>query len=300
MTGHQRQPWFHTVQDRAPQTRFCVLYPGRSPLRGQVVLAPPFAEELNKCRRMIRLQAEALAAAGFDVLVMDLLGTGDSPGEFGDASWNRWRDDLLAAVAHVRSTRKESLPLWLWGVRAGCALAAACARALDQDCRLLFWQPLAAPQQLQQWLRWAKVGTLLSGTSAASGAEAQTPQQRLDRGDPVDIGGYELSAVLAREMAADGFEPPGRLQALVWMEVCSPEPVPPPPWVVAQQSRWSGQVAEARLLQVEGPAFWSTVETEDAPLLVDATLRALESVADRMAVATGASTQAAMEGNAHA
>ena len=41
-----------------------------------------FAEELNKSRRMACLQARALAEGGDAVLRFDLLGCGDSDGEF--------------------------------------------------------------------------------------------------------------------------------------------------------------------------------------------------------------------------
>ena len=39
---------------------------------------PPFAEEMNRSRRMAALQARALAAAGYGVLLLDPYGTGDS------------------------------------------------------------------------------------------------------------------------------------------------------------------------------------------------------------------------------
>ena len=60
--------------------RFCLLrLPARrAALRGCVLLAPPFAEELNKARRMIALAAERIAAADYAVLEIDYLGCGDS------------------------------------------------------------------------------------------------------------------------------------------------------------------------------------------------------------------------------
>ena len=69
--------------------RFCLYHPavnaqGVAPL-GHVVYVHPFGEEMNKSRRMATLQARALAQAGFSVLQVDLLGCGDSSGDFGDA-----------------------------------------------------------------------------------------------------------------------------------------------------------------------------------------------------------------------
>ncbi len=59
-------------------------------------MLPPFAEEMNKCRRMMALTAYALQAAGLDVLFVDLFGTGDSGGDFADGSLEVWRSDLHA------------------------------------------------------------------------------------------------------------------------------------------------------------------------------------------------------------
>ena len=42
-------------------------------------------------------QARALAQAGYGVLQVDLLGCGDSTGDFADATWAAWLDDAQAA-----------------------------------------------------------------------------------------------------------------------------------------------------------------------------------------------------------
>ncbi|MBK8384562.1 MAG: hypothetical protein IPL11_02315 [Candidatus Accumulibacter sp.] len=41
----------------------------------------------NKSWRIVPLQARALATAGYAVLQIDLMGCGDSSGDFGDATW---------------------------------------------------------------------------------------------------------------------------------------------------------------------------------------------------------------------
>ena len=83
------QPQFLALDDREAPRRFAVLHwpaEPRVPL-GLVVHAPAFAEEMNKSRRMVALQARALAEDGLAVLLVDPLGCGDSPGDFGDATW---------------------------------------------------------------------------------------------------------------------------------------------------------------------------------------------------------------------
>jgi uncharacterized protein len=82
--------------------RFAVLHQPEGPPRGLVVYAHPFGEEMNKSRRMAALQARALAGAGNAVLQVDLLGCGDSPGDFGEAGWDDWVDDLVQAARWLR------------------------------------------------------------------------------------------------------------------------------------------------------------------------------------------------------
>ena len=134
--------------------RFCLLRePAPSvPARGAVVYVHPFAEEMNKARRMASLQAKAMAGAGYFVLQIDLHGCGDSSGDFGDALWERWIDDVAAACTRLRE--RTGAELWLWGLRTGCLLATEAVKRLDGATRLLMWQPtLSGKQFLQQFLR---------------------------------------------------------------------------------------------------------------------------------------------------
>ena len=100
----------------------------------------PFAEEMNKSRRMAALQSRALAAAGYDVLQIDLLGCGDSSGDFSDATWQGWKDDVVLAYNWLRT--QSNAPLTLWGLRAGCLLAANAAGDLPESRNFIFWQPI--------------------------------------------------------------------------------------------------------------------------------------------------------------
>ena len=110
---------------------FCLYHPPQGPEeKGAVLYIHPFAEEMNKSRRMAALQSRALAAAGFGVLQIDLRGCGDSSGDFGDADWQTWVEDVVNAC-HWLSARSKA-PLWLWGLRAGCLLAVDAAVNLPE------------------------------------------------------------------------------------------------------------------------------------------------------------------------
>src|SRR5207249_8517309 len=97
-------------------SRFTLFHRVRgSDARGGILYIHPFAEEMNKSRRMAALQARAFAAVGWDVLSVDLMGCGDSDGDFGDATLDAWLQDVDAA--HRWLATRGSGPVWLWGLR---------------------------------------------------------------------------------------------------------------------------------------------------------------------------------------
>lgn len=257
------------VSSAARRQRFCVYHPPqRGDIRGAVLYAHPFAEESNKARRMAALQARALARAGYAVLQIDLLGCGDSSGDFGDATWQHWIDDL--AFAGDWLLHRHPAPLWLWGLRAGCLLAAAAARHVDSPCDMLFWQPPATGRPLfQQFLRLELAAHLKGGD--AKGAMA-TLRDRLLAQQPVEVAGYRLSASIAKGLSEAALAPVAGCRRLIWLEVTgSAEAVLlPASQTTVQAWRQSGVEVHARA--VTGPAFWQTVETEEVPALLEATL----------------------------
>jgi alpha/beta superfamily hydrolase len=58
---------------------FAIYWPpdGEVALGKSIIHIPAFAEEINKTRGMVAMQARAFAKQGYAVLVVDLFGTGD-------------------------------------------------------------------------------------------------------------------------------------------------------------------------------------------------------------------------------
>ncbi len=258
--------------------RFCLYHPpqGSSP-QGRVLYLHPFAEELNSTRRVVAQQARALAKAGYGVLQIDLLGCGDSSGEFADATWAAWLHD--AQQARHWLLEQGGGPLWLWGMRAGALLAVQLAQQPQEGgdpTHLLLWQPVASgQQQLQQFLRLQAASQWLGNASSG-----QTPAQALALGESVHIAGYTLSANLARGLGDARLTPPtaGPAGRLVWLEVSSTQPPQLPPASAKPLAAWRGAGWRVQAQSVNGPAFWQTVGTDDAPALIDATLAALTDI----------------------
>lgn len=253
--------------------RLAVLRPARGAPRGTVLHVHAFGEEMNKSRRMVMLAARALNEAGFAVLQIDLLGCGDSSGELADAHWNDWLDDVVHAALWLQN--RHPGPLWLWGARAGCLLAAAAAARISGERHLLFWQAQGNGKQvLQQFLRLKMASQMQQG---AHKGVTEGLQRELANGQAVEVAGYVLGPGVAQGLEAATLQVPAALPPLrlVWLEVSSREPAALLPASQTTQAQWlqAGHAVQAQA--VAGPPFWQTLEIEDAPALVLATVAAL-------------------------
>ncbi|MFO1412804.1 MAG: hydrolase 2, exosortase A system-associated [Burkholderiales bacterium] len=238
-----------------------------------VLYLPPFGDEMNKARRMVSLQAQALAAAGGAVAVLDPRGTGDSGGDHGDATWEGWRADAALAFAWL-ARRTGRIPL-VWGLRLGGTLAvdAMTQRAIAPSAVLL-WQPVTRGKvYANQVLRLATVQQQVDG---AHGRGAGALREALRAGRPVEIAGYALhprlfQAIEDRDLQA--VAPPGI--PVVWREVASTAQESPSPAVDAVVGGWRAARTEIDVATVTGPPFWMTQEIEVAPSLVTSTTDAV-------------------------
>ncbi len=259
-----------------PGQRLCIHHaPRAGAVRGRLVYVHPLAEEMNKSRRMAALQSRALAAAGYAVLQIDLLGCGDSSGNFGDASWDAWVEDVVAAYEWLDARYRA--PAWLWGLRAGCLLAAAAAAQLASPPKLLFWQaPASGKPLLQQFLRLKLAGDLQSGQSKAM---MEAMRQQLAAGEAVEVAGYTLPAALALGLEQARLQPVAKVERMEWLELSTREDAALLPASGPALAAWRGAGTAVRTHIVSGPAFWQTTEIEDAPGLIAATVGALQTEA---------------------
>lgn len=244
------------------------------PERGGVLCLPPFAEEMNKSRRMLALTARRLAAAGWGVLLVDAYGSGDSEGEFVDARWDDWLDDY-AACADLLRTRHPGR-LVLWGVRTGALLAIelGTARAVTADAVLL-WQPVTGGElALTQFLRLRIAAAMMAGTRETAGSL----RERLAAGESLEIAGYELHPELAAALDARRLQAPADGVPLVWLELVA-EPDRPPA-AVGQRliAAWRERGTRVECASMAGEAFWATQEITVVPALVEATVDGLDGL----------------------
>ncbi|MGQ0652128.1 MAG: hydrolase 2, exosortase A system-associated [Betaproteobacteria bacterium] len=248
-----------------PGARFCVYHSAPRAANG-ILYVHPFAEEMNKSRRMAALQAARLAARGFNVLQVDLLGCGDSSGDFGEASWEAWKNDVRHALCWLRERCTGSLTLW--GLRLGATLAADVARdpapALEQ---LVLWHPVASGEQfMTQFLRLRLAAEMMGGGQVSVSAL----RAALAGGEALEIAGYELPPALARAIDALKLaEIVPAVKRACWLEVSATLAVSPASMRVIDA--WTKHAISVDARAVQGEAFWSTPEITEAPALPEAT-----------------------------
>ena len=234
-----------------------------------IVHVPAFAEEMNKSRRMVANQARQWAASGMGVLLFDFYGTGDSEGEFRQASWRAWKADLTAVLRWVHEEQGGQVSLW--GLRLGGLLALDYLSSDAPRCHnLILWQPLLnGNTALTQFLRIG-VAASLFGKADQGSATTKAFKERLANGENVELAGYELNPDLANpmlELNVLKMQLP-MLEAIYLSEISNSATNLLSPQFQNLADAWQnqGQVVKAR--KVQGEQFWATQEIAEAPALI--------------------------------
>ncbi len=256
-----------------PDRRIFVLAHHPESFNGRCVLVcPPFAEEMNKSRRMLTELAGLLASRGVALVIPDLYGTGDSEGDFSDATWGRWLADLATSERWIeaRGWRVDAM----LGIRLGCVLAAQYAATRTSPLnRTVFWQPVTeGARALDQFLRLRVAASLMSDVKETT-ADLKA---RFAAGEAVEVAGYAVAPALARELEqASLLKSINRHAGTVhWFEVlrAADAPLPVPAVKAMEQLR---QQLDATLHPVVGEPFWATTEVMINPALLAETAASL-------------------------
>jgi len=235
-----------------------------------VLYLPPFAEKMNRSRRMAALLGRRLAVAGVGLLVLDPYGTGDSEGDFARARWETWCADAAAALAWLRARGYEDPGVV--GLRLGACLALAVVAAQGGGVSMaVLWNPVVRGELfLNQFLRIRAAAGIARGDG---GESAKVLRQRLRDGQSVTVAGYPLVPQLA---AAVGKLDLGALalgcpSPIAWFEVGGDTDAPLPPAAAAVVERLRAAGIDTRARSVRGEAFWTIEETVVVDDLLEAT-----------------------------
>lgn len=264
------EPFFF---DADPGTRFSLYHAPapQMPPRGAILYVHPFAEELNRTRRMASLQARRFAAMGFAVLQIDLFGCGDSCGDFSAARWELWKRDL--ATTRNWLAERSVGPMYVWGLRLGGLLALDFAASSHVD-GILLWQPfLHGRTCINQFLRQK-----LSPDGGQARTSSALRAELVARGT-LEVNGYELTTPLVQ--AIDGCS-----AAEMELPACPvywfASGAPPQKRLAASAQRlarrWEANGTTLIFQALDGVPFWNGGSAE-CPALLEATSAAFAAVA---------------------
>ena len=233
-----------------------------------ILFFPPFAEELNKSRRMVSLQARRFAAMGYGVLVVDYYGTGDSEGDFGNATWRIWQQDIEAMAAWL--VQEGAKRISLWGLRFG-ALMAMRSVLLFQDKldRILLWQPvIRGDQMMTQFLRLRLAADMIG---AGNKITVRDLRGQLTAGCSVEVAGYVLSPDLVEGIDGLKLQDLGACESppIEWLEVVGSEEQSIGPASQRVLDAWGQQDMRVNTHAVLGEPFWGTPEITTLPTLLE-------------------------------
>lgn len=253
---------------------FACLHRPATPSGRGVVLCAPLGEEMLWSRRVFVTFARELAARGHSVLRFDYRGEGDSGRWFQESDLATRIQDTAFAVDSLRRLSPGITEVTLAGLRLGATIAAVTAVARDDIQRLVLWDPVIDGADYMQGVLRAN----LMFQMALHRKVVETREQlveRLDRGETVNVEGYELGGTLFREVSAlrlNDLLPRFAGRSLV--VAVPPREAPPREDLVALCSACAG----ATLLPAVEEPFWREIKTfyQRADRLFDATLGWLE------------------------
>lgn len=244
---------------------------GGIPLRGNVLIVPPFNEEMNRCRSMVTLQAQAYARIGLGTLVVDLFGTGESDGQYGDARWSIWIENIRAAVAWLQ--REAGGCAVLQGIRLGVPLALDAVAQGVAVPLVVAWQPVVDGKvYFTQFLR-IRLAANMDRTDLPK-ETTSTMRALLAAGSSVEVAGYEVHSELAGAIERISLKavPPAATVRMGWFEKAAGEDMNLPENVSALLDGWRGSGSQVDGVAFQGPAFWALHDRFLAPDLLEKTV----------------------------
>lgn len=207
---------------------------------------------------------------GYGVLVVDYYGTGDSEGDFADATWPIWQQDISVAAEWL--VEQGAKRVSLWGLRCGALLAMHSAPLFgDKLDRVLLWQPVIRGDQLMtQFLRLRLAADMIGAGNKVTVRELR---DQLAAGSSVEVAGYILAPGLVEGIDGLKLQDLGatELPPVEWLEVVSSEGQTVGPASQKVLDTWHGLGMRVNVHTVVGEPFWVTPEITSVPRLLEQT-----------------------------
>lgn len=241
---------------------------------GDVLIAPAFAEEMNRCRAMVALQARAFANIGVGTLVLDLFGTGDSAGTYSDATWEIWRQDMREGLNWLDHYGNGCTTLL--GVRTGAILACELAAEVESVRNLIFWQPVIDGKTYFTQLLRVRIAAEINQVDGVRSTDELRKQAA--SGASIEVTGYEINPKLALTLDTIRLPDSSAIEGrrIGWFDVATSSDAPVPRAARATLDSYREKAASLTHGRVVGPAFWYVHERAVAPDLIRATSKMVD------------------------
>jgi exosortase A-associated hydrolase 2 len=134
----------------------------------------------------------------------------------------------------------------------------------------VLWQPVASGEALLTQTLRIRLAAALGG--GGSGETTGSLRQKLKAGETLEIAGYPIAPALAASLDALRMTEPPKGAHTAWFEVGSEPRAEVGPGAMRAIERWRQSGHSVTQATVAAPPFWSLMETETAPALIEATL----------------------------
>lgn len=182
------------------QSLFAFLHMPDAPTARAFVFCHAMAEEKLWTHRVLANFARQLAAGGAAVLRFDFRGSGDSDGDFSEASVASGLEDLRIAIDELKR-RTGVATVDLLGLRFGATMAALAAESWDDVGRLVLWAPIVDCGRYMQELLRSNLAVQTAMYREVRHDRAELIEF-LKRGETVNVDGYELSLPMYEQVVA--------------------------------------------------------------------------------------------------
>lgn len=224
------------------------------------IVCPPFAEEEKSAHRTLVELANSLVAKGDAVLFFAYSGTGDSDGDFSNASLTAWCEDILNAYEWARARYPQSTP-GLIGLRLGASLAAQVGEQLAIKNLILIEPVLRGRSFLMQLGARKKLRAMMTEEEGGSQkSEVRSGDVKFE-----DMDGWPVGTALREELRTLdlSLHPPQIKGAALVLQIGPREQVSPS---LEQFARALNPAAKTRAVVM--PPFWNRLDhVESYPLL---------------------------------
>ena len=238
--------------------------------RKAVVFVPPFAEELNRSKRMFVLCARQLASAGLDAVCFDYAGTGDSYGNWGEFELSDWQANLTAVCDYLYNSGINDVSLV--ALRFGALVAAETISTGNVSiAKCVLWDPVENGEGFIRQLIRLKIAAAMA--EEAKKISTKDVQAAIDQQGFVEIAGYSLSAPLIDSIKKlklrDTIEAVVENSSLYWVTLTGKNQASKSSFRPA--SLPEGLEKQVSIQQINDVRFWMQQEVTVAPTLLQKT-----------------------------